>query len=160
MSNSKSPSGFKLPDGFQFSSAACGIKPSGKSDISLIVADKGCVCAGVYTQNQIVAAPVLICRDRTPSESIRAVITNSGNANACTGDQGMIDAQHMCRSVAERLGCDANQILVMSTGIIGHLLPMDRVTQGINDAVGAIFISELCRVICNEIGFVYAIKRR
>jgi len=123
-----------LPAGFRFAGVACGIKPSGKPDLSLIVADRTVVAAGVYTQNQVVAAPVEICRSRTPSEHIRAVVTNSGNANACTGDQGRTDALQMCQSVAAQIGCDAEQVLVMSTGVIGHPLPMDKVCRGIETA--------------------------
>ena len=81
-----------LPDGFQYAGVACGIKPSGKPDLSVIVTDRPVVAAGVYTQNQVVAAPVILCRQRTPSKTIRAVVTNSGNANACTGEQGARDA--------------------------------------------------------------------
>lgn len=123
-----------LPRGFQFSGLACGIKPSGRRDLSLIVTDKPAVVAGVYTKNQIVAAPVQLCRARTPSSTFRAVITNSGNANACTGDQGMIDAEEMCRLVASRIGCQENDVLVMSTGIIGQMLPMERIRAGVEAA--------------------------
>jgi glutamate N-acetyltransferase/amino-acid N-acetyltransferase len=100
----------------------------------LIVGDGPLVAAGVYTQNQVVAAPVLVCRSRTPSERIRAVVTNSGNANACTGQQGEIDAAEMCRRVADAISVTAAEVLVMSTGIIGQMLPMDRVNAGIADA--------------------------
>lgn len=123
----------QLPDGFRFAGITCGIKASGKSDLSLITTDHPVVAAGVYTQNQVVAAPVLLCRSRTPSATIRAVIGNSGNANACTGEQGMADAKEMCQQVAERLGCDAEDVLVMSTGVIGQLLPMDRLRAGIDE---------------------------
>ena len=123
-----------LPGGFRFAGVACGIKPSGKPDVSLIVGDGPLVASGVYTQNQVVAAPVQLCRSRTPSDRIRAVITNSGNANACTGQQGEVDAAEMCRRVAEEISATAADVLVMSTGIIGQLLPMDRVHAGIADA--------------------------
>ncbi len=125
-----------IPAGFRFAGVACGIKKSGKADVSLIVADKNATAAGVYTRNQIVAAPVILSQSRTPSDSVRAVITNSGNANACTGEQGMRDAQEMCARVAEHLGCDRQQIVVMSTGVIGQNLPMDKVRLGIDDACG------------------------
>jgi glutamate N-acetyltransferase/amino-acid N-acetyltransferase len=124
----------RLPTGFRFSGVACGIKPSGKPDLSLIVSDSPVVGAGVYTQNQIVAAPVVLSRARTPSTAIRAVVTNSGNANACTGEVGMRDAEEMCRDVAARIGCDPSDVLVMSTGVIGQSLPMDCVRRGIADA--------------------------
>ena len=124
----------ELPSGFLYAGVTCGIKPSGSPDLSLSVADTPVVAAGVYTQNQIVAAPVVLSRSKTPSNSIRAVVTNSGNANACTGEQGMKDASEMCHLVAEHLGCRAENVLVMSTGIIGKQLPMDCVRQGIRDA--------------------------
>ena len=122
--------------GFRFAGIACDIKTSGKPDVSLIVADGNVTAAGVYTQNQIVAAPVVLCRSRTPSNTIRAVISNSGNANACTGEQGMRDASEMCARVAEHLGCKPEQVIVMSTGVIGRHLPMDKVRLGIDDACG------------------------
>lgn len=128
-------SNLPLPAGFRFSGIACGIKPSGKPDVSLIVCDRGLVAAGVYTQNQFRAAPVLLCQARTPSKTVRAVVTNSGNANACTGEQGISDAEEMCQRVATRIGCDPGDVLVMSTGVIGQPLPMDRIRVGIDQAV-------------------------
>jgi glutamate N-acetyltransferase/amino-acid N-acetyltransferase len=125
----------QLPAGFRFAGVKCGIKASGKPDLSLIVSDSDVVSAGVYTQNQIVAAPVLICKARTPADSIRAIVTNSGNANACTGGQGLSDANEMCQRVASQLGCQSEQVLVMSTGVIGQHLPMEAVRSGI-DAAG------------------------
>ncbi|MCC9602920.1 bifunctional glutamate N-acetyltransferase/amino-acid acetyltransferase ArgJ [Stieleria sp. JC731] len=120
-----------LPRGFRFGGVACGIKASGRPDLSLIVTDSPVQGAGVYTKNQIVAAPVLLCKKRTPSSTIRAVITNSGNANACTGEQGQTDAAEMCRLVASHFDFDAENVLVMSTGIIGKLLPMERIKAGV-----------------------------
>ncbi|MGB0599286.1 MAG: bifunctional glutamate N-acetyltransferase/amino-acid acetyltransferase ArgJ [Rubripirellula sp.] len=123
-----------LPAGFTFAGVACGIKSSGKRDLSLIVMDSPGVAAGIYTQNQIVAAPVVLCRSRTPGTQIRAVVTNSGNANACTGQQGLEDAEAMCSQVAALIGCTAEDVLVMSTGVIGQVLPMNQVQQGIDAA--------------------------
>ena len=83
-----------LPKGFRFAGLSCGIKSKPNSkDIALIVSDVPAVAAGVYTQNQVVAAPVVLCRQRTPMSQARAVIVNSGNANACTGEQGDRDVQ-------------------------------------------------------------------
>lgn len=124
-----------LPGGFRFSGVTAGIKKSGKPDISLIVCDSPSVVAAVTTTNQIVAAPVVLCRERSPRSTFRAVITNSGNANACTGEQGMKDARAMCGRVAEAIRCDPADVLVMSTGVIGHPLPMDKVLPGIDAAV-------------------------
>ena len=120
----------QLPTGFRFAGVACGIKPSGKPDLSIIVADRPVVAVGVFTRNQIVAAPVTLCRSRTPSSTVRAVVINSGNANACTGKAGLAAAEAMTAQVAELIGCDAADVLVMSTGVIGQPLPMQRVAQG------------------------------
>lgn len=125
-----------LPRGFRYSGVAAGIKKSGKPDVALVVMDEDAVVAGVYTTNQVVAAPVLVCRGRTPQAGGRAIVVNSGNANACTGDVGLQDAHDMARQVASRFECDEAQVLVMSTGVIGHPLPMDRVTTGIDAAFG------------------------
>jgi len=122
----------KIPQGFQFAGIHCGIKKaSSTEDISLVVADTPCVAAAVYTKNQVVAAPVILDRERTPSSNIRAVITNSGNANACTGELGMQNARTMAELTAKAIDAKADQVLVMSTGIIGEQLPMDEVTSGI-----------------------------
>ncbi len=123
----------QLPAGFRFSGVSCGIKASRKPDVALIVGEPGTVAAGVYTQNQVVAAPVVISRKRPPGE-IRAVVVNSGNANACTGEAGLRDAQRMTEYVASILNCSADEVLVMSTGIIGHKLPMEKVESGILSA--------------------------
>lgn len=123
-----------LPAGFRFAGVACGIKASKKLDLSLIVCDRAVAAAGVYTQNQIVAAPVILCRTRTPSATIRAVVTNSGNANACTGEQGLRDAETTSAQVASLVGCDPADVLVMSTGVIGKPLPIARLAEGVADA--------------------------
>jgi glutamate N-acetyltransferase/amino-acid N-acetyltransferase len=133
-------SSHELPRGFRFAGATGGIKASGKPDVSLIVADRPCIAAAVTTTNQVFAAPVLLCRERTPRSTCRAVITNSGNANACTGQEGVEDARAMCAAVAKLVGCDAEDVLVMSTGVIGQRLPMEKVQRGIglaHDALGA-----------------------
>lgn len=125
-----------LPRGFRFGGLACGIKDSGKADLSLIVSDAPVVAAGVYTANQVVAAPVTWCRAVTPSARVRAVITNSGNANACTGKRGDEDTESMATCVADSVGCKSSEVLVMSTGIIGHVLPIDKITEGIKQLAG------------------------
>ncbi len=104
--------------------------------MALIVSDAPAVAAGVYTQNLVFAAPVKLCRARTPSEAIRAVVINSGNANACTGKQGDRDAERMAAEAAQAVGVEAEQVLVMSTGVIGELMPMAKILSGIKAAVG------------------------
>lgn len=128
-----------VPAGFHFAGVSCGIKQdSTREDLSLIVADGPAVAAGVYTQNLVYAAPVAIDRQRTPSADVRVVVANSGNANACTGDRGIRDAQAMARMAAEVCGAQPHQALVMSTGIIGKFLPMDRISAGIRDAAASL----------------------
>jgi glutamate N-acetyltransferase/amino-acid N-acetyltransferase len=120
-----------LPLGFRFSGVHCGIKKNPqKEDFTLIHCPKGAVAAGVYTQNLVFAAPVALDRQRTPSQDIRVVAVNSGNANACTGERGLKDAYEMARLAASAVGADEKQALVMSTGIIGVFLPMDKIASG------------------------------
>ena len=122
--------------GFEFVGLHCGIKKSGALDLGLIVAKSPVTCAGVYTTNQIVAAPVVQSRARLIKTGLaRAIIVNSGNANACTGEQGERDAQHMAQSLAEKLECDVEHVQVCSTGVIGAPLPMPRIEKGIEAAV-------------------------
>ena len=131
----------KLPIGFRFSGCHSGIKNAADTkDISLVVSDSEATAAGVYTQNQVVAAPVVNCQAKTPSSRARAVIVNSGNANACTGQRGIEDADTMCSLTAEHvarkldIAINEKQVFVMSTGVIGHHLPMEKVSAGIQTA--------------------------
>ena len=120
-----------VPKGFKFAGVSAGIKAdSAKKDMALIAPNGPCAVAGVYTQNLVVAAPVTLDRQRTPSNSIRGVIVNSGNANACTGQQGCANAEAMAASAAAEIGCEAEEVLVMSTGIIGVQLPMEKILDG------------------------------
>ena len=124
-----------VPRGFRLAGVHCGIKKdSAKEDLSLFIADHPVVAAGVYTQNLVFAAPVQVDRARTPSDQIRAVVVNSGNANACTGERGLRDAQEMGRIAAETCDARADQALVMSTGVIGVFLDMQKITAGISSA--------------------------
>ncbi len=128
-----------IPAGFQFAGIHCGIKNTSKNkDLALIVADSDAAGAGVYTQNLVCAAPVVLCRRCTPSDKIRAIVVNSGVANACTGEQGMIDAQRMAQLTADAIGATPEQILVMSTGVIGQHLPMSCLEEGIPAAAAAL----------------------
>lgn len=123
---------FKLPNGFRLSGVHCGIKSNPtKPDLTLVASDGPCAAAGVYTQNLVHAAPVGWDRRLTPSSQIRAVVVNSGNANACTGPQGDRDAEEMARLAGQPLNAQPQQVLVLSTGIIGKFLPMDRIASGI-----------------------------
>lgn len=127
----------KFPTGFSGSGVHAGIKQTaGKEDISLLVSDRPAVGVGVYTQNLVCAAPVTFDRDLTPSESIRCVVVNSGVANACTGTKGDEDCQQMAQAAAKACGLDDKQTLVLSTGVIGVHLPMEKIEAGIADAAG------------------------
>lgn len=124
----------QLPFGFQFSGIHCGLKESA-NDLSVILCDAPSTAAGVYTQNLVRAASIDWNRNITPTPSIRALVINSGNANACTGDQGVRDNAEMAANVAKTIGCEPEQIATLSTGIIGYPLPMDRITSGIQTAL-------------------------
>jgi glutamate N-acetyltransferase/amino-acid N-acetyltransferase len=133
----------QLPRGFRAAGIYTGVKRNPqKLDLSLLVSDSPCVAAGVFTQNLVFAAPVKLCRERTPSESIRAVVINSGCANACTGDQGDRDAEQMAAQTASAVGCKATEVLVLSTGVIGELMPMDKIVPGISAVVGRLAADE------------------
>ncbi len=128
--------------GFRFAGVACGLKPQtaaygGRAlDLALIVSDVPCAAAGVFTQNRFPAAPVLYDREALQANpaAMRAVVINAGNANACTGQQGLANAAAMASLVEAGLGLPAGSTLVMSTGVIGLPLPMDKVEAGIRDA--------------------------
>jgi glutamate N-acetyltransferase/amino-acid N-acetyltransferase len=125
----------RLPQGFTSAGVYSGVKrDTTKLDLSLIISDRPAVAAGVFTQNLVVAAPVRLCQARTPSTSIRAVVANSGCANACTGMQGEKDAAAMAAKAAQACGLDEKDVLVMSTGVIGEMLPLAKISAGIDDA--------------------------
>lgn len=124
-----------IPRGFRASGVKAGLKASGALDLAMIAADGPCAAAGTFTTNRICAAPVKWCRDRLPAEDIRAVVINSGNANAATGEQGMANAERTAAVAANLLGCRAEQVLLASTGVIGVQLPMERLEAGVEQAV-------------------------
>jgi glutamate N-acetyltransferase / amino-acid N-acetyltransferase len=132
--------GVTTPLGFSAAAVACGIKQYGRPDLVLVTSDYDCAAAGVFTQNQVAAAPVQLDRDTLAanSQAMRTVVVNAGNANAATGQPGLENARAMQRLVAGTIGCDPQQVLVMSTGVIGVQLPMDRVAQGIASVAPAL----------------------
>jgi glutamate N-acetyltransferase/amino-acid N-acetyltransferase len=136
-----------LPIGFRFAGVSSSIKTkAGARDVTLIVSDTECVAAGVYTTNQIVAAPVVVSRSRTPSNKIRGIVVNSGNANACTGTRGHHDAVEMTKIAAAAVDPSGSltpeHFVVMSTGVIGRFLPMEKVKSGIIAAASELAASE------------------
>jgi len=125
-----------LAEGFRFAAVPCGIRPNepDRLDLALVVSDRAATAAGVFTQNRVCAAPVRVCRERLPRGDARGIVICSGNANACTGEQGMKDARRMTAVAAGAIGCQPEQMLVASTGVIGRLLPMDKIEPGIVQA--------------------------
>ena len=131
-------------EGFRAIGLAAGIKASGKPDIALVANDgPKDAAAAVFTSNRFPAAPILWSRQALADKSARAVIVNSGGANACTGPQGFADSHEMAERTAEALqatGLDfgAGEVVVCSTGLIGELLPMDKVRAGIDACAGSL----------------------
>ncbi len=119
--------------GFRVAGVHAGLKKEGALDFSLIVSERDCVTAGVFTRNKVKAAPVLLDMERLEQSprTIRAVATNTISANACTGEIGMRNARTTADLVAAALGVDAEQVLVMSTGVIGTHLPMEKIARGV-----------------------------
>lgn len=119
------------PRGFQAGGLHCGLKKTDRNDLAAIVCEVPAVAAAVYTTNIFQAAPLKVTRDSLQDGTLRAVIVNSGNANACTGEQGEADAYEMRSRLAEKLGIQEQAVAVASTGVIGELLNMDAVRGGI-----------------------------
>lgn len=126
------------PRGFRAAGLAAGIKSTGKKDLGLLVSDVSAAVAAVFTTNRVKAAPVLVSAAHARQGVGRAVIVNSGNANACTGEDGLLHARAMTEAVARRIGCPATQVLVCSTGRIGVKLPIVKVQAGIKQLLGAL----------------------
>src|SRR3954447_21414705 len=121
-----------LARGYRYAAVHCGVRPDrDRRDLALIVSDTPAVAAGVFTQNRVCAAPVIVCRERLPASDARGVVVCSGNANSCTGEQGLADARRMAALAAAAVGCRPEQMLVASTGVIGRPLPMDALNEGI-----------------------------
>lgn len=119
--------------GFKVAGVAAGLKANGALDFALVVSDRPCTAAGVFTTNNVKAAPVLVGMEllKLNNEHIRAVAVNTRCANACTGEQGIANAKRMTALTAAALGVGADEVLVMSTGVIGTQLPMDKIERGV-----------------------------
>jgi glutamate N-acetyltransferase / amino-acid N-acetyltransferase len=128
------------PRGFCFAGVACGLKKTGGPDLALITSDRPCAAAAVFTRNRFPAAPVLYDRDLVAENPmrLRAVAINAGVANACTGDPGLADAEAMAQAAELALDLPARSCAVMSTGVIGPRLPMEKIEAGIRAAGAAL----------------------
>ncbi len=134
------PGGVATARGFRVAGISAGIKANGNPDLMLLVSDTPSQAAAVFTTNKVLAAPVLVSQAHLQRSggAVRAIIVNSGCANACTGDQGMQDAREMTAETARLVGCPVEQVLVSSTGVIGVALPMTKVRAGLPIAFGAL----------------------
>jgi glutamate N-acetyltransferase/amino-acid N-acetyltransferase len=124
--------------GFRIAGTHCGLKHDGKKDIALLLSDTTCRAAGVFTTNRVKAAPVLYDQAvlSRPGAPVRAVIVNTGSANACTGNAGLANTRQTTAQVAQAVGCQMDEVLALSTGVIGLPLPMGPITQGIQTLAG------------------------
>lgn len=124
---------FSFAPGFRSAATACGLRKSGAADLAVIASDAPCAAAGVFTTNRVQAAPVLLDRETLAhgAHRIRGVIANAGCANAVTGERGMDDARRMAELAAHAIHAESDQVLVLSTGVIGVFLDMDKVSHGI-----------------------------
>lgn len=123
------------PQGFLAAGVKAGIKASGNHDVAVIYSTVPASTGAVFTQNKMCAAPVLLSREVAQESVAQAIIVNSGCANACTGEQGLLDAREMQAFAADLLGIEPQNVYVCSTGVIGHFLPMDKIKNGLADAV-------------------------
>lgn len=130
------PGGVTAPNGFIASGVSCGIRKT-KKDLGMVVSRSPAAVAGVFTLNKTQAAPIAVNKTQLrQSDACSAVVVNSGNANACTGERGLNDAWEMTRLTAGALNLPEKQVMVASTGVIGQYLPMDKITSGIRQLAG------------------------
>jgi glutamate N-acetyltransferase/amino-acid N-acetyltransferase len=134
------PGGVTAPQGFRAAGITAGLKASGRPDLSLLLAPPGAVCAGTFTTNRVRAACVDLCaaRLRSGGGRARAVLTNSGQANACTGERGLTDSLLATAEVARRLGLGEEEVLICSTGVIGVPIPMEVLMAALDSLVAAL----------------------
>ena len=126
--------GITSPHGFQASGISAGLKPSGKRDLALLVAPEGAVCAGTFTQSAIRAACINLCKERLQSNNgkARAIVINSGQANAFTGARGLRDSVRATAAIADSLGLLETEVLMSSTGVIGESIPINNLLDQVN----------------------------
>ncbi len=124
--------------GVKLGVAEAGIKYQGRTDLAVMVLDDDTTVSGVFTQNAYAAAPVHMCREHLSKGNIRALVVNSGNANACTGEAGALAAQKTCASIGELLKIDPEQVLPFSTGVIGEVLPVEKLEVALPSAVASV----------------------
>jgi glutamate N-acetyltransferase/amino-acid N-acetyltransferase len=125
------------PKGFQVAALHCGLKTNNQNDLAVIFSESPCQVAGAFTTNKVKAAPVIYDQEIVQAgRAVRAVVINAGNANACTGSEGMQHTRQMAKAVSQQFVGNADGVLVLSTGVIGVPLPIDIVLTGIKEATG------------------------
>src|SRR2546425_6109096 len=131
--------------GFKTAAVAAGIKSGGALDLALIWSQTPAVAAAVFTQNAFMAAPLVVSKKHLQESGhrVRALLVNSGNANAATGDAGMQAAQQCAELLAREIGCERKEILVASTGVIGRTLPVDRIRASIPSLVSGLLSTNI-----------------
>ena len=144
-----------LPRGFRFSATACGLKKTGALDLALLSSDAPASAAAVFTQNLVVAPPVVLCKRHLKQSKgrMRAVVVNAGNANCATGGKGEEAARRTVEEAAKQLGCRAEEIFVCSTGVIGVPLPVEKILRALpalsrNRRPSARSFAELSLAVC------------
>ncbi|MEO5632127.1 MAG: bifunctional glutamate N-acetyltransferase/amino-acid acetyltransferase ArgJ [Nitrospiraceae bacterium] len=149
--------GITAPQGFRAAGIHCGIKKRGLLDLALVVSEQSGPIAGVFTQNQVIAAPIIVDRLHLRQGIGRAILVNSGNANACTGAKGLAAAKKTATVLARYIRVPAHHVFIGSTGVIGRVLPVNRIVKGIPqllthisdrgglDAARAIMTTDLCQ---------------
>lgn len=136
--------GITSAKGFRTAGVEAGVKYAQRRDVALILADVPCVTAGVFTTNRVAAAPVVVDREKlAAAPQAQAIVVNTGCANACTGAQGLADARTIADASAKLLGLDPSLVLVSSTGVIGTLLPVDRIVAGVEKAKAALAVGDI-----------------
>jgi glutamate N-acetyltransferase/amino-acid N-acetyltransferase len=154
---------YDMPEGFNISVIEAAIKKPGRTDVALIYSTVPAAVAAVFTKNAVKAAPVLLDIKRILNGSARAIVANSGNANACTGEQGMKDAALMASTVAAVLDIDEADVLVCSTGVIGAPMPMDRLWPKLKECaqnVGSATLMDAAMAIMTTDSFPKIASRR
>src|SRR5271167_2726491 len=131
---------FLLPSGFQFAAVTAGLKPSGKSDFAVALADESVSAAAMFTSNRIVAAPIIVGREHLQQSSgrVRVIAVNAGNANCATGEAGINACREVCAHAASTFGCRESEVFPSSTGIIGVPLPAEKLVAELPEAKAAL----------------------
>ena len=130
--------GAAAPQGFVAGGVQCGVRKPDVRDLGVLFSERGCTSAAVFTRNIVKGAPLTVTRRAVEEGDVRAVVVNSGNANAATGEQGVRDAREAQEVAAEALGLPASGVAVASTGVVGEPMPMDRISEGIRRATGSL----------------------